>query len=213
MTAIVDDEDYDRVSMSRWHFSDGYAARRITEGGRSRIQKMARFIMGEPDGIVDHRSMNTLDNRRDNLRVTGKAQNMQNRGATKKNTSGFKGVSWNKKLGKWTAQIKAFGKHKYLGVFTDIKKAAEAYESAAMELHGDFARLEAPAEIPACASSEPCAPRPLFAQNTSGVTGVVFRKSSNKWRARITRNGVEAHLGDFTDKNEAQKARLAAEAA
>ncbi len=139
--AIVDDSDYDRVAAVKWCFSGGYAVRQVWGNGKGKAQAMARFIMGEPAGMeVDHRSMDTLDNRRDNLRVATHRQNLCNRGKQRNNTSGFKGVSWNKSAGKWVAGIKNHSKRIALGYFTDIIDAAKRYAQAARELHGEFAR-------------------------------------------------------------------------
>lgn len=144
--ALVDDEDYERVSQLKWHVSARpagrwYAVRNIRlPNGKRRIQYLARFVMGLEYGDehqVDHRDReNTLDNRRENLRVT-LTQNAQNIGIPKHNTSGFKGVTWDS--GKWTAQISVNNKRKYLGRFLSRELAAVAYDSAAIELHGGFA--------------------------------------------------------------------------
>lgn len=148
--SLVDDDDFDRVSKFKWHCtSTGYAARTIYtppkeegEPAKFTTQKMARFIMGNPEGLdVDHRSMNRLDNRKENLRVATRSQNSCNRGAPRSNTSGHKGVSWNKQKGKWNAQIRLDGKIYGLGRFATKTEAAEAYINAASRLHGEFARV------------------------------------------------------------------------
>lgn len=67
-----------------------------------------------------------------------------NIGIRKNNTSGFKGVIFKKKINKWKAQITFQGKYKSLGCFFCIVKAARAYDKAAIELFGEFARLNFP---------------------------------------------------------------------
>lgn len=58
------------------------------------------------------------------------------------NTSGYKGVSWHKKRKKWTAEIQADGRRKYLGLYTTAEEAHQAYQDAAKALHCEFARTE-----------------------------------------------------------------------
>jgi hypothetical protein len=143
MTALVDDEDFYRVNKFKWHFSNGYAARGITRpDGMRRLQKMARLIMGELEGMeVDHISMDTLDNRRSNLRVATHQQNNFNKGKKRNNKSGHKGVSWDSERGKWYASIRLNGKQIGLGRHSNLSDAADAYRLAAIKLHGEFVRL------------------------------------------------------------------------
>ena len=70
-----------------------------------------------------------------------KAENCRNVAPTKKNSSGYKGVSWNKDRKRWTAHIKGAGKSRYLGLFDTKEQAAEAYNKAAKEFFGEFAWL------------------------------------------------------------------------
>jgi len=105
---------------------------RDTEGKR-KIKYLHSMIMGTYGGFhTDHINGNTLDNRRENLRVCSHAENLENRGKTKRNTSGFKGVYANGN--NWMAQIKYKGKSKYLGTFKIKEEAARAYDAAVIEL-------------------------------------------------------------------------------
>lgn len=100
------------------------------------------YTYGEwPSGDIDHVNGDKSDNRICNLRKASRGQNMMNIGLKKHNTSGYKGVSYYRKTGKWKAQIQSNGKKVGLGYFDDIRDAAEAYIFAALELHGDYARL------------------------------------------------------------------------
>jgi hypothetical protein len=106
---------------------------------------MHRLIMGFPKNLIDHKNLNGLDNRKDNLRAANKsknAMNVQKRGGS--NTSKFKGVSLCKCTGRWRACIRINGKHLKLGRFNDEKSAAEAYDSAAVKHFGQFSRLNFP---------------------------------------------------------------------
>lgn len=95
-----------------------------------------------PDGMaIDHINGNPLDNRLENLRLATKTQNNMNRGATKRNTSGYKGVSWNKKDGNWQAKIRIDGRNHHIGSFNDKEAAYLAYCDYAKKHHGEFHRL------------------------------------------------------------------------
>lgn len=94
------------------------------------------YVYGEwPHGFIDHINRNKADNRISNLRVVTKSENCENVGLSKKNTSGFKGVSWNKDIGKWNAKIGHRRRRINLGYFSDLTEAANAYIKAASELH------------------------------------------------------------------------------
>lgn len=145
--AIVDDEDYDRVSQFKWFYAKrGYAVRNIKhpDGLGSRgwtMQTMHRFILDKPEASqIDHISMDTLDNRRENLRIATKAQNMWNRNAPRNNTTGIKGVGFVAATGKWRATIAANGSHMHIGTFSTKEEAAMARQEAASRLHGEFAK-------------------------------------------------------------------------
>ena len=74
------------------------------------------------------------------MRLANNSENHANVKRPSTNTSGRKGVTWNKKLGKWQAQIKINGKNKYLGLFEDVDDAHGAYVMAANENFKQFAR-------------------------------------------------------------------------
>jgi len=77
----------------------------------------------------------------DHLRLATPQQNCHNCSLPKHNTSGFKGVYWDKEAGKWKAQI-TFNKKKInLGRFEAIDEARLAYCEAAKKYHGNFANF------------------------------------------------------------------------
>lgn len=100
--------------------------------------RLAWFYMtGEwPEHEVDHRNNDRADNRWANLRAATRSQNQGNRLRSRNNTSGFKGVLWDKQSGRWKARIR----QRDLGYYANIEDAAAAYEKAAKELFGEFAR-------------------------------------------------------------------------
>jgi hypothetical protein len=146
--AIVDDEDFDNLNRFKWYAhrkrnsSVFYAAGRpIMEDGRRKWTRMHSYLVKSSVGMqTDHRNGNGLDNKRKNLRAATHGENIRNRGKTKRNTSGFKGVYRIKGSKKWRA---AFYDKKYihLGCFEDKASAAKAYDNAAKKLHGEFANL------------------------------------------------------------------------
>ena len=134
---LVDDEDYLFLSLLTVSESyDGYA----TVHGSDRV-RIHRIIMEAPKGShVDHINGDKLDNRKSNLRICTAQQNGANSRIGKNNTSGYKGVTWNKRRKLWQAQIMVARKNINLGVFSDPKEAHAAYVSAANDNFGEFAR-------------------------------------------------------------------------
>lgn len=101
-----------------------------------------RFLLSAPDGVeVDHKNGDGLDNRRDNLRQAAHQQNLFNQQLSRANTSGFKGVSRSKNPDVWAARIKHNGVSISLGFFSSRETAAYAYDLAALDLFGSFARF------------------------------------------------------------------------
>ena len=140
--ALVDDEDYGRLSEHKWYFHhSGYAIRKITVSKKQVIVHMHREVLMPPiELFTDHINGNGLDNRRENLRNCTAIENSRNQSMAKSNKSGFKGVSWHKAGCKWRSVIHNQGKQEHLGEFFCIVKAAKAYDEAARKYHGDFAR-------------------------------------------------------------------------
>jgi len=144
--ALVDDEDYERVmAAGKWQASvdDQRVYARHKVGGRQ--VRLHAFLTGWP--LTDHINGDGLDNRRSNLREATSAQNACNRRLSSYNTSGFKGVSWKADGDRWVARIKVHGTATHLGSFSTPQEAARAYDAAAIEMHGEFARLNFPIEV------------------------------------------------------------------
>ena len=140
--ALVDDSDFKELSKYKWYFDGRYAMTSVKEFNEWKMVHMHRFLLSAPkDMETDHINCNMLDNRKENLRVCTGSQNQMNREVNRNNTSGYKGVSFNKRRRVWYAYIKLNYKLTYLGQFTDKKKAAFAYNYAALKFVGEFAKL------------------------------------------------------------------------
>lgn len=134
-TAIIDAEDINKIRYTKWKLSaSGYAANTPKFSGSNK--HMHREILGT-DQFVDHINHNTLDNRKSNLRIVTKAQNMMN--------SNFKGVSPNGC--KWYAHIKINQKMLNLGNYLDEEEALYARWYAEQILFRDFAYPKPEPEI------------------------------------------------------------------
>ncbi len=145
LVAMVDDEDYPLLSQFKWHAMvkdhTSYAMRRVRSvKGRQKPVLMHRVIMSAEPGVeIDHKDGNGLNNMRANLRPCTRHQNARNvRGW---GTSKFKGVSWYPKYQKWRSVIYPDKKQILLGYFPSETEAALAYNRAAGNHFGEFARL------------------------------------------------------------------------
>lgn len=89
---------------------------------------------------VDHIDLNGLNNQKHNLRLCTNHQNSFNKRIPSENKSGFKGVSFHKRAGKWRARVKFNRKENHIGLFKSKIEAARAYDKLAVKLFGEFAR-------------------------------------------------------------------------
>ena len=154
--AILDVEDVPLVEGFCWRASvarraDGTVrtvyALRWGQGsnGKSCLVYLHRVLMSAPTELeVDHRDGNGLNNRKrgeaGNLRVATRSQNQHNQHIRPGNTSGFKGVTFFKRTGRWRAQITTDKAFKHIGYFKCRTSAAIAYMKASKALHGEFGR-------------------------------------------------------------------------
>jgi hypothetical protein len=94
-----------------------------------------------PRTDIDHADGHRSNNRWGNLRECNRSENLQNSKKPKNNTAGFKGVTFDKKRGKWVARIKVGGHRLFLGYTDSPETAAHLYVVAAYKHFGDFARF------------------------------------------------------------------------
>lgn len=194
--ALIDTGDYERLVKYQWMCHSGYA-RRVEHG---QTIHMHRMLLGCPSGFeVDHINRNKLDNRRCNLRIVTRQQNMCNKARYKGSSSAYKGVSWHSQDKIWHAQIRKNGKIYFLGAYVNEIDAASAYNYYARLLFGNYAVLNDVKE------TDFLQHRFLKKVGRSKYRGVTYSKKREKWVARITLKGKRITLGYFDiEKNAAQ---------
>lgn len=130
---IMDIDDIELISTYRWHLdSKGYVRNSFNHS-------MHRMLIDAPNGMdIDHINRNPLDNRKANLRICTRSQNSINKTVTKANTSGCKGVNWQKNLKKWESRIWINGETIRLGYFRNIEEAIAARKAAETQYYGEF---------------------------------------------------------------------------
>lgn len=114
IAGTIDDSGYRTVRIKR----RGYRAHRLA----------FLIVTGHwPANEIDHIDRDRDNNRWSNLRECSHAENMQNHGPHRNNTSGVRGVHWYARLGKWAAQINIDGKRCHIGYFDNLNDAGAAY--------------------------------------------------------------------------------------
>ncbi len=145
--AIVDDEDFDFLNQFNWQANKNgntfYVNRnfRISNNKQGKIYMHRLILNAKKEYVIDHIDGDALNNQKNNLRICTHAENMRNSQIPINNTSGYKGVSYNKRYKKWEAHISFNNKLLNLGSFIDPIDAARAYNAAAIKYHGEFAHI------------------------------------------------------------------------
>lgn len=144
---LVDEEDFERLNVYLWHADSNGYVRREFKGGFSFMHIEILGIKG-----VDHRDGNPANNRKSNLRPATHADQMRNRRKMKHSKWPFKGIKMMPD-GRWYAQIR-------LGTFNTAEEAARAYDDAATQIFGEFARINFPEPEPSLEPPPGVAPGP-----------------------------------------------------
>lgn len=142
--ALVSPRDASRVQGYVWHQSDkGYVVANVKQpDGTYRQVRLHRLLLNAmPDVEVDHCNRDKLDNQRGNLREATRSEQLRNTKKRRDNTSGYRGVWFNKQSGCFRAEVTVLGKHLSLGNYRSARKAAEAYDAFASRFFGSFATL------------------------------------------------------------------------
>lgn len=147
--AIVDDIDYPELSKYKWQYSilksTEYARRGVFVEGKTKTIRMHRQIMGVIKGQeIDHLNRNGLDNRRENLRICTRAENVRNVRKRKDSPNEYKGTHFVEWKQQWLARIQIKGRRIAQGYFKTELEAAKAYDKLAKKHHGVFASLNFP---------------------------------------------------------------------
>lgn len=132
-------EDYDKIKDYCWHehvLTNGYHALEAWDRLEQKRVRMHWVIVGK---YYDHKNHNPLDNRKINLRIANQQENCRNNSLAKNNTSGYTGVSWNKRDQTWIAYIRKNNKQKYLGSFQKKEDAIVARLKAEQLYYGEYA--------------------------------------------------------------------------
>jgi hypothetical protein len=129
---LLDKEDFLILSKFNIHFGNNYP--QIYFNGKETY--LHRIIMKAKKGdIVDHKNLNKLDNRKENLRFCSQSENGMNRPKENKGNNTFKGVVYNKRKKKWMTRVAK----KFIGYFDNEIEAAKAYDKYAKLYFKDFA--------------------------------------------------------------------------
>lgn len=174
-TVLMDDEDLDildvaSITIHKRQEGYTYAKVNLTGNNLDKINKLlnlnikekrrkddnrihlsyhlCRLIMKvtNPDIKVDFINGNTLDNRKENLRLCTHKQKMRSRKPVKNSKSGFKGVHWVEHYNTWRVLMTVDGEKKFLGNFSDPVEAARVYDRAALKYYGEFVYTNFPKE-------------------------------------------------------------------
>lgn len=140
--ALVDDEDYERVKRKKWWMlKGGYAFSKADGGRKAPTVLLHRFILSYSGGDdVDHINRNKLDNRKENLRICTRSQNIANAPAHRDSLSGYRGVHFvHDRKKKWAVYITKDKKLHVVGHYGTAQQAAIVYNKEAKKLFGEFA--------------------------------------------------------------------------
>lgn len=140
--AVIDAEDVPLVEGFNWHALVGnntvYATRKKPNGA-GETEYLHRIITNAPDGKdVDHIDHDGLNNRKANLRVCLRSENLWNKKMSKYSTSGYKGVGWHKASSSWQARLCVNGTRKHLGLFATSEDAHIVHQKACEKYHGEY---------------------------------------------------------------------------
>lgn len=135
--ALVDDEDYEDLIRYFWCACKGNGTFYAGSSGKSGYRLMHRHLL-KPNKcqLIDHKDGNGLNNQKYNLRICNPSQNNMNQ-EIRSGSSKYKGVHFNTQNQRWISTID----NKYLGSFNTEKEAALEYNKNAVNLFGEFARI------------------------------------------------------------------------
>ena len=130
---IIDFDDVERIKSIKWCLDkNGYVK-------NSKGTYLHRFLFEETNLYVDHINGNTLDNRKENLRLCTNTDNLKNRvNIPSNNRSGILGVRYRADRHKWYAEIQANNVSHYLGCYIKLEDAINARKNAEIKYFGEY---------------------------------------------------------------------------
>lgn len=136
--ALVDQDDYGRLSQFRWFYKDADDGRRgvpmrhvRTADGKLATEYLARAVANPPKGRrVVHKNRNRLDCRKENLAFSDRPHVQRRARVRRDSSSGIKGVRFDSQRGVWTAMLWRDRRGFSLGRFNSARGAAEAFKNA-----------------------------------------------------------------------------------
>ena len=223
---LLDDEDYDRVvTEGKWHIHKDphrgvfYVRTNTYENRKQTAIYLHRFIMDAPKGkVVDHINGDGRDNRKENLRICTKLENMRNRNTPPRGEVGYYGVTdhaIHQYAKNYRVAIRFQKKYIHGGMFFTAEEAAMEYDKLAKEYHGEFLTLNFPDGVPPDVMQKIIAGQKEYekirkyrpTEKQSKQKGVNWSKRDKVWQARL---GTK-YLGRFKTEEEAIAVRLRAE--
>lgn len=201
--ALVDPEDFNKISQLSWYYVKGYARTSNTKKLRKLYKfelstsgvYMHRLVLSAPEGFdVDHINGDTLDNRKSNLRLASRSQNIAySKVSTYLKTSKYKGVYFDARRSLWSAEITKSRVKRWLGYYTTEENAAKAYDRAASHFFGEFALFNFPEDPQKFL--EPPKPKGSSVPEYFGVMLLAKRKD---YVAKYYVNDKYVEVGGFT---------------
>lgn len=144
LECLIDTEDVDKVCDMTWgsyyekRMNSYYCISKQVINGKYINHRIHRLVMRCPDGmVVDHINHNTMDNRKNNLRIVTQKINLQNKkGAFKSSRTGVRGVCYHKASNKWYARVYKDRKEVFCKLYDDFEKACIEVEIARNQIYG-----------------------------------------------------------------------------
>lgn len=216
--SLVNDCDLDLINRYTWFVIDDGCNPYACSKKDGRHLRMHRLIINAREGeTVDHINGNTLDNRRENLRIVSASQNAINRRKRSDNKSGVTGVYFSKAHNRWFACINIDKKKQTIGIFKTMEEAVSTRKEKEKEIYGDYVRPENLRGVQAEIKSYDPTPnilRRASKKNITGKRGIRYapqRNKTNPYSARIHYKERDIHLGYFPTFEDALSAREKAE--
>ncbi|MGE7932145.1 hypothetical protein [Viridibacillus arvi] len=205
LVVLVDDEIHEQIKHLHWTVSAINNSSRFLVHNR-KLGCLSRLVSGlnDTETKVTFKDNNSLNLQRSNL-IIAKPSEIARKTKGRRNTSSkYKGVCWNKRLGKWHARIGFQGKKIHLGFYIDEEKAAERYNEAALKYFGENCYLNKIGQDNSTDTFEVEKDFQGRSHIPNGYRGI--QKEGKKWSARIYRRKKTIYLGMYSSKIEAAKA-------